>query len=185
MKLLELVHEPLLGAEVEVVGRLVEDHDLGLLEQHPDEIEAAALTTREIGDVLEEEVLAQAEPVGQPGDHALHLVAAVLPELLLEIREPFDGVGRRILGHGLPGPGEPVVEDVETAGGEHVGEAGGVEAETLWCRDLGEEADRAPGPGVAAHPDARARVHRGRRTRESTCRCRCGRRDRPSRPCRR
>ena len=45
VELFELVHEPLLGTQVEMVRRFVEHHDLGLLEQDPDEIEPAALAS--------------------------------------------------------------------------------------------------------------------------------------------
>ena len=40
---LELLHQPSLGREVEVVGRLVEDHGVRTLEQDADQVDPAAL----------------------------------------------------------------------------------------------------------------------------------------------
>ena len=77
----QLVEQPALGRAVEVVGRLVEDHQLGLLEQDPHQVDPAALATRQLVDVLEEQLLAQAEPVGQARHDRLGLVAAVGLEL--------------------------------------------------------------------------------------------------------
>ena len=65
----------------------------GSLEEDPDQVDPASLATREALDVLEQEVLAEAEAVGQPGHDGLGLVAAVLPELLLEVGEELDVLG--------------------------------------------------------------------------------------------
>ena len=86
----QLVEQPALGGTVEVVRRLVEDHQLGLLEEHAHEVDATALATGERVDVLQEELLAQAEAVGQTGHHRFGLVAAVGLELLLQVREQLD-----------------------------------------------------------------------------------------------
>ena len=100
----QLVEQPPLGRAVEVVGRLVEDHQLGLLEEHPHEVDPAALAAGERVDVLQEEFLAQAEAVGQSGHDRFGLVAAVALELLLQIGEQLDVLRRRVVGHGARGP---------------------------------------------------------------------------------
>ncbi len=79
----ELVEQPTLSRPVEVVGGLVEDHELGLLEEHAHEVDPASLPAREGLDVFEEEFLAQAEAVREARHDRLRLVAAVALELLL------------------------------------------------------------------------------------------------------
>ena len=143
---LELLHQPPLGREVEVVGGLVEDHGVRPLEEDPDQVDPAALAAREALDVLEQELLAETEAVGQAGHGRLGLVAAVLPELLLEIGEELDVLGRRVLAHLGAGLVEGVVEDVEAPPGQDVGEAVGLEPEAVLDRDLGQIAERAPDP---------------------------------------
>ena len=149
-KPLELLHQPPLGRQVEVVGGLVEDHGVGALEEDPDQVHPAALAAREALDVVEQELLAEAEAVGQPGHGRLGLVAAVLPELLLEVGEELDVLGRwdpcsiwvRALFEG-------VVEDVEAPARQDVGEAVGLEPEPVEHRDLGQVAVGATDAGVA------------------------------------
>ena len=75
----QLVHQPPLGGEIEMVGRLVEDHRVGCLEEHPHEIDPPPLASRQRGDVFEEQSLGKAQAVGQAGDVPLHLVAARQP----------------------------------------------------------------------------------------------------------
>ena len=148
-KRLQLVHEPLLGRSVEVVGGLVEDHGVRALEEDPDQVDPAALATGQALDVLEQQLLAEPEPVGQAGHGGLGLVAAVLAELLLEVGEEGDVLGGRVLGHLGPGLAEGVVQDVEAAAGEHVGEAVGLEAETVGLGHLGQVAVGAADGGAA------------------------------------
>ena len=146
---LQLVEQPALGRTVEMVGRLVEDHQLGLLEEHAHQVDPAALATRERVDVLEEELLAQAEAVGQAGHDRLGLVAAVGLELLLQVGEELDVLLRGVLGHGPAGRAQRVVEHVEAAGREDVGEAGRLEPEPTRHRRLGQVAERAEETDVA------------------------------------
>ena len=96
-----------------------------------------------------QELLAQPEPVGQTGHGGLGLVAAVLPELLLEIGEELDVLGARVLGHLGPGLVEGVVEDVESPSGQDVGEADGLETEAVGHRYLGQVAVGATDGRVA------------------------------------
>ena len=153
----QLVEQPALGRAVEVVGRLVEDHQLGLLEEHPHEVDTAALAARELVDVLEQQLLAEAEAVGQAGHDRLGLVAAVRLELLLQVGEELDVLLGGVVGHGVAGRAEGVVEDVEAPGREDVREPGGLEPEAAGRRGPGagtrttRAAGRCPG-GAAAVP---------------------------------
>ena len=154
----QLVEEPALGGAVEVVGRLVEDHQLGLLEEHPHQVDAAPLTARERVDLLEQQLLAQAQAVGQPCHDRLRLVAAVGLELVLEVGEELDVLLGGILGHRLAGRAQRVVEDVETPGGQDVREAGGLEPEPARNGRLGQVAERAEQPHVAVVAQLRRRL---------------------------
>ena len=145
----QLVEQPALGRAVEVVRRLVEDHQLGLLEEHAHEVDPAALAAGERVDVLEEELLAQAEAVGQAGHDRLGLVAAVRLELLLEVGEELDVLLGGVVGHGAAGRAQRVVEDVEAAGREDVGEPGRLEPEAAGHRRLGQVPERAEEADVA------------------------------------
>ena len=145
----QLVEQPPLGRTVEVVGRLVEDEQLGLLEEHADQVDPPALATRERLDVLEEELLAQARAVGQAGHHRLGLVTPVLLELLLEVGEELDVLRRGVVGHAPTGIAQRIVEHVETAGGEDVGEPGGLEPQSPGDRCLGQVAEGAEQADIA------------------------------------
>ena len=112
----ELVHQPPLGREIQVVGGLVEDHRLRPLEQHPHEVDPPALTPRQRGHVLEEEVLGQPEPISQSGDVPLHLVTAQGPVALLQDAVGANAILRRRCGHGRLCLVELIVENVEPPG---------------------------------------------------------------------
>ena len=148
-KTLELIEQPALRRPVEVVGRLVEDHQLGLLEEHPHQVDPPALAPGEGIDVLEEELLAQTEPIGQPGHHRLRLVAPVALELLLQIGEELDVLLRRVLGHGGTRRPQRVVQHIEAAGREDVGETGGLQTEAGGDGSLGQKAEGAQEADVA------------------------------------
>ncbi len=150
---LQLLHQPPLGRQVEVVGGFVQDHGVGPLEEDPDEIDPSTLAPREALDVLQQELLAEAQAVGQPGHRGLGLVAAVLPELLLEVREQLDVLAAGILGHLATGLVEGVVEDVEAPTGQDVGEPVGFQTEPVGHRHLGEVAVGAADGGVAGRAD--------------------------------
>ncbi len=132
-----------------MVGRLVEDHQVRLLEQDPYEVDPPALATRELVDVLEQQLLTEPEPVGQPGHDRLGLVPPVRLELLLQVGEELDVLRGGFVGHGGAGRAEGVVEDVETAGGEDVREAGWLQPEPARDRGLGQVAERAEEADVA------------------------------------
>ena len=83
-KVPQLVEQPPLGREVEVIRRLVEHQRVGLLEEHPHEVDPPPLASRQRGDVFEEQALGKAQAVGQSGDAPFHLVAARHPVALLE-----------------------------------------------------------------------------------------------------
>ena len=146
----QLVEQPALGRAVEVIRRLVEDHQVGLLEEHAHEVHATALAAGQRVDVLQEELLPEAEAVGQTGHHRFGLVATVGLELLLQIREQLNVLLAGIVRHGAAGGAQRIIEDVETAGREDVREAGRLEPQPARHRCLGqvperpEEADVAP-----------------------------------------
>ena len=82
-KLLQLIEEPAFGRFVQVIRRFVEHHGLGLLVEHAHEVDPSALATGERTEVFEQEVLLEAEAVGEARDFGLGLVTAALAELLL------------------------------------------------------------------------------------------------------
>ncbi len=96
-----------------MIGGLVEDHGVRALEEDPDQVHPTALATREALEVVEQELLAEAEAVGQPGHDRLGLVATVLPKLLLEVGEELDVLGAGILLHLGSGLVEGVVQHIE------------------------------------------------------------------------
>ena len=140
----QLVHQPPLGRQVEVVGRLVEDHGVGILEEHPHEVDSSTLAPRQRGDVFEEQALGQAQAVGQAGDVSLDLVAARQPVALLESGEGADGVLGRRRRHGVSGLVQLVVEYVEAAGRQHVRQGARIDAQPGGHRELGKVPQRAP-----------------------------------------
>ena len=145
----QLVEQPPLGGTVEMVRRLVEDHQVGLLEQHAHQVDPAALAAGELVDPLEQQLLAQAEPVGQAGHDRLGLVAAVGLELLLEVCEQLDVLLGGVVGHGGAGGAQRVVEDVEAPGREDVREPRGLEPEAAGHRRLWQVPERAQEADVA------------------------------------
>ena len=153
----QLIEQPALGRAVEVVRRLVEDHQVGLLEEHPHEVDPPALAAGQRVDVLEEELLAQAEAVGQTGHDRFGLVAAVRLELLLQVREQLDVLLRGIVGHGAAGRAQRIIEHVEAPGRQDVGEAGRLEPEAAGHRRLREVPERAQEADVAPVAQLRAR----------------------------
>ena len=145
---LELVHQPPLGRHVEMIGGLVEDQRLGPLEEDPDQVHPATLSPREALDVLEQQLLAETEPVREPCHHGFGLVAAALPELLLEVGVQLDVLRARVFRHLCPCLTERVVEHIEPATREHVGETARLEPEALGHRRLGQEPERSVHPDV-------------------------------------
>ncbi len=148
----QLAHEPSLGGEVEMVGRLVEHEDVGLPEQHPDDVDAPALATGQGVDVVEEDVLAQPDPLGETGDLTFEVVPPGGPVALLEVGEGGDGIGGRVRRHRAPGLVQLLVEHVEASGREHVGEPRGFEPETTGPRHLGQESEGSLRGDVPPHP---------------------------------
>ena len=139
----EFVEQPPLRRLVEVVGRFVEHHGLGLFVEHPHQVDASALTARERVEVLEQEVFFESESRGEARHLGLGLVTAELAELLLERGEAQDGllggVGRELVASVL----HIGVEDVEPARREHVTQPDGLHAETAGHGLLGQVAQRA------------------------------------------
>ena len=118
----EFVEEPTLGRLVEVVGGFVQHHRLGLLVEHAHQVDSPALTTREGGEVLEQQVLFESKSVGQSRHFGLGLVAAALAELLLQRGEAGDRLVGRIRRQRVAGVLHVGVERVDATGREHVAE---------------------------------------------------------------
>jgi hypothetical protein len=72
----EVALEPGDGVEVEVVGGLVEEQEIGLLSEDDAELQPPALATRERRDGAREVLVGEAELAREDGDLALELVAA-------------------------------------------------------------------------------------------------------------
>ncbi len=125
-----------------MVGGLVEHHGLGILEQHPDEVDATSLSSREAVQVLEEEILTETQAVGEASHLRLSFVATGGTVLLFEIGESVDVVGGGVLGHLRPSRVQVLIEYVESPSGEDVTEPNGLEAETPFDGNLGQEPER-------------------------------------------
>ena len=150
-------HQPRLGVDVEVVRRLVEQHEVAAREQDARQLGAPALAAGERAD-------REIEPVGrepEPGDDAPHLrlgrVAARRAERVLGVAERLH-VARRRIGVDL---GAQLLEAahrlVEAAARQHVRQRGAVEPGAARGRILRKEADEL-GP---QHDAGRGRVRAG------------------------
>ena len=145
-------HQPLLGVDVEVVGRLVEEEQVAAGEQDAGQLDPAALTTRERVDGHVEAVALQPEARGDRPHLRLGRVAAEPLELLLRVGEPAQVALRRVLVDLDVPLLEPLRDDVETLARQHVRHAGRVDAGAVRLRILGQVADP-----LAAGDDARGR----------------------------
>jgi uncharacterized protein (AIM24 family) len=74
-----------------VVGRFVEDHDLGISEEQPGEVNATTLTAGERINIFEEQFLAQAEAIGEASHGGFGFVATSVSICLFDGAEVFDG----------------------------------------------------------------------------------------------
>ncbi len=61
--------------------------------------------------------------------------------LLLQIGEQFDVLGRRVVGHGLAGGAQRIIEHVETPGRQDVREPGRLQSMAAVHRRLGKESE--------------------------------------------
>ncbi len=85
--------EPLDGGEIEVVGRLVHQEEIGLSHQHLGQLQPAALAARQRVDRAGEIALGEADVGREPLDPTFELVAAAALVALLELAVPGELVG--------------------------------------------------------------------------------------------
>ena len=141
---------------VEVVGRLVEQQRLGVGEQDPGQLDAAALATGQGAQRLGEHPVGQAQVAADARRVGLGGVPAHRGELVLEPPVPahrlvpLGVVGR--LGHGDLRLGELILEDVEAPAGEHPVAGGDVQVAAAGV--LGQVADLAGDLDLAGVRDA-------------------------------
>ena len=150
--------EPLLGVVVEVVGRLVEQQQVAAREEDARELDPAALATGQRVDGEVEPAVGEAEAGRDAAHLRLGRVAARVAELLLGARELGDVALGRVLLDAEAQLLDPLRGDVEPAPGEHVREAGVVDAGAAGRRVLGEVAE-----GVGAQRPRRRRPRPRRR----------------------
>ena len=155
---LEVVAQPDDRVGVEVVGRLVEEQGVGVREQDPGELDAAALTAGERVQRLAEHPVGQAERGGDGGGLGLGGVPALGEELRLQALVLL----HRLLAGGALAVGDALLvlahladQDVEAAGGEDA--VAGEDVEVAGARVLREVADLAGAGDGAAGGDALAR----------------------------
>jgi hypothetical protein len=133
----QLPREPALGGEIEMVGGLVQYQGVRTAEEHPYDVDPPTLAPRQRVDVVEKDVLAEPDPLGQPGDLSLDVVSPCQPVALFQVGEGGDCLRRRVGRHGPLGPVQLLVQHVETPGREHVGEPAALETEAPGRRYLG------------------------------------------------
>jgi hypothetical protein len=150
--------QPGLGVGVQVVGRLVQEQGGRLAEQHPGQLDAAALATRQLRQGPVEQVVVQPEAGRDPAGLGLGPVAALQLEAVLEVAEALHGpvAGAGVAGGVDPGPGpfQLVAQHVNPAGAQQPGQAGRLRGRGRLLRQPAEGADQG-------HLTAAAGVGRG------------------------
>ena len=134
-------HEPVLGVDVEVVGRLVEEQQVAAREQDARELDPPALAARERVDRHVEPVAAQAEARSDAPHLRLGRVAAEPLELLLGVGEPTEVALGRVLVDLRMALLEPLRDHVETPARQDVRDTRRVDARAVRLRVLGQVAD--------------------------------------------
>ncbi len=128
--------EPRLGVDVEVVGRLVEQHEIAAREQNARQFGAAALATRQRGDRQVETIGRQAEAGDDAPHFRLRRVTTRRRERFFRVAVRLD-VARRRIGIDLGAQiFESLRRDVEAAARQHVRERGPVDARAARGRIL-------------------------------------------------
>ena len=158
-------HQPLLGVDVEVVGRLVEAQHVAAGEEDAGQLDAAALAARQHADRVVDAVGADAEAGGQRARLAVGGVAAVGPEQLLGAGVAGDVALVGALLHGDAQLLDALDLGVDAAPGQDVGDGGAPVEHAGDARILrqvaeGALADDPPGGrlGLAAEHAEQARL---------------------------
>ena len=134
-------HEPLLGVDVEVVGRLVEHQEVAAREEDARQLHPAALATRERVNGHVEAIVAQAQPGRDPADLRLGRVPTEAFELLLRVGEPPQVLLRRVFVDLAVALLEPLRDHVEALARQDMGDTGRVDPGAVGLGVLGEVAD--------------------------------------------
>ena len=116
-----MVAQPQDRVVVEVVGGLIEQECVGLLEQNPGELDPTTLTARERADRLVEDAVGQAQGGADAGGLRGGCVAAGHGELVVQARVAVQGLGLSLpLGHGdaLLGLADAGQERIDATGRE-------------------------------------------------------------------
>ncbi len=152
-------HQPDLGVDVEVVGRLVEAQHVAAGEQDAGELDTAPLTTGQHTDRRLDPVLTDAEPGGECTRFALGRVATVDPERFLGTGVPADvALVRRLLHRDAQLlDADELVVDAPT--GQHVLDRGARLRRTFDLRVLREVAEAALAEHLAGRRLGRAAEH--------------------------
>jgi hypothetical protein len=135
---LQLVEEPPFGGLVKVIGRFVQHHRLGLLIEDAHQVHAPALSAGERGEVLEQKILFESEPVGQTSHFGLGFVATAFTELLFERGEARDGLVGRIGRQSVAGVLHVRVQTVNPSRRQDVRQSNRFDAESPKDRLLGQ-----------------------------------------------
>ena len=80
----ERIEQHLLGGEIEVVGRLVQDQEIRWIQQHARENEACLLTARQRADLLVDVVAGELKRAREIAEDADGIVGKVLAELFFD-----------------------------------------------------------------------------------------------------
>ncbi len=97
--LLEMLFEPVDGFGVEVVGGLVQEEDIGLLQQQAAQSHAAPLAARKDRNLLVG--LGTPQGIHRTLQYAVQLPAVGVVDFLVELALPLDHAGHFVVGHGF------------------------------------------------------------------------------------
>ena len=169
-------HQPFLGVDVEVIGRLVEAQHVAPGEEDAGQLDAPAFATRQHADRRVDAPRADPEPGRQRSRLAVSGVAASRAEMLLGPGVAGDVALVRSLLHGDAQLLESVERLVDPSAGQDVGYGAAAVEHAGDARVLRQVAEAA-----LADDASRRRLHlvARARARGSSCRRRCGRQDRP------
>ena len=136
------LHEPLLGVDVEVVRRLVEQEEVAAGEQDPGELHPPPLSPRQRGDRQVETIRPETEPGRDAANLRVGRVATGVAVPILGIAVRPNIARRCVVGHPPVELVETAAGRIESAGRQHVRERSAVEPGTPRRGVLRQISDR-------------------------------------------
>src|SRR5262245_24834910 len=87
VRLDEEILEPIGRIDVQMVRRLIQEHQIGLSQQQPGEEQTVLLAAGEFGDLLRERLFAKAKALEDALDAIVEIVGIVMVKLVLNVLE--------------------------------------------------------------------------------------------------